>query len=373
MFTVFTLLLWAAFLIKVRQLLRAPDDRPLRAVALGLGSAAVAFSVGRDPLETVLDELVLGLPTLTRNLGMAGVYFAIAVFFVYTTQPHRTADRAVRQHTAIVGGILAVTTVIWILMPAVTRPDPRGGGAWGVLFLLAAVAALLYAAIVAARHTLRNARTAQLPRVRKGLGILSMGLLFSVAANVLSACSSLGLLFLPREHGIIEWVSRAYLVTNLVAIPGIAIGLAYPIVAVMITAVPTWWRHRRESQAMAPLWRQIRRAWPDIKLRHPAGVLRPNVHARRYRRAIEIRDGLVLLQPYLPVRAKYPADVGDYAADLHAALQLRSEARQDGSHPVGGQPPASVAHPQDRTIDDDIDWLTQLSRALVQYQRTTAS
>lgn len=374
MFTLITLLLWLAFLVKIAQLLRAPDDRPLRAVALGLGAATVSFTVGRHPVELWLDGLLVGLPTLIRNLGLIAAFAAIAAFFVHATQSEMAAMREMRRHTAILIGIAVLTMVVWTLMPDTARLDPREGGAWGVIFLLAAVAGLLYAATVAARHTLRHARTAQLPRVRRGLAILSAALICSVLANVISAGSSLGLLFVSRDHPAVAWTTPAYLIITLVAIPGIAIGLAYPIVAAMLAAVPTWWRHRAEYRAMAPLWRQARNAWPDITLRRPAGALRPSIHARRYRRATEIRDALMLLQPYYPVRGyDVNEDLREHAADLHEALRLRAEAREDGSHPVGGPPSGSAPAAGNGHIDGDVDWLVQLSRALVRHQKTPTS
>lgn len=134
-----TLLLWVAFLFKLVQLVRAPDDRPLRVVALGLGSATVAFTVGREPVEGVLHGLALGLPTLIRNLGMIGAFSSITAFFVHATQAPQVAVRAMRHHAGILVGIAAVTTVLWVAMPTSARLDPRSGGAWGIGFLLAAV------------------------------------------------------------------------------------------------------------------------------------------------------------------------------------------------------------------------------------------
>lgn len=372
--TVATILVWVAFLVKIPQLFRAPDDRLLRAVALGLGSATIAFTVGRHPVELFLDGLVLGLPTLIRNLGMTGAFAAIAAFFVHATQPPPAAVRAMRRHTAILVGLVALMTAIWAVMPAEARPDPRDGSAGGKLFLIVAAIGTLYAAAVAARYTVRTARTVQLPRVRRGLAILSVGLIGSVAINLLSVSSSLGMLIVPRDHPAIGWTGPVYVVVTLIAIPGIAIGLAYPIVAAMGAAIPTWWRHRQEYRAMAPLWRQVRTAWPDVLLRRPAGALRPGIHTRRYRRATEIRDALVLMQPYYPVRrAEMNGDVHEYAADLDEALRLRAEALDDGSYPVGGTPSGSAPAVGNHHIDGDVDWLVKLSRALVQHQKTPAS
>ena len=120
-----TVVLWAAFLFKLTQLLRAPDDRPLRAVTLGLGSATVAFTVGREPVEGMLHGIALGLPTLVRNLGMIGAFASITAFFVHATQFASTAVRAMRRHTAILVGLATVTTVLWILMPTVARLPAR--------------------------------------------------------------------------------------------------------------------------------------------------------------------------------------------------------------------------------------------------------
>ncbi|WP_406692792.1 MAB_1171c family putative transporter [Saccharopolyspora sp. ID03-671] len=374
MLLAFTVLLWAATAVKAVQLLRAPDDRLLRTVAGGLAAAAIAFTVGRRPVEAWLDGLVLGLPSLIRNLGMIAAFYSLLAFFTYSAAKSAYVSKEMRVHRIVVGGLAALATIVWAVSPAEIRADPRTAASAGLLpgtaFQLLTVLALLYAIAGGLRRVLRYVNSSHRRHLRVGLRILAAGLAAAFLANMLSTCVTLLSLALPRDHPVVAAARATYLIVIMVAIPGLAIGLAYPIVAGMTRAAPTWWKHWREYHALRPLWRQMRRAFPTIMLRRTFGAVRPwSIHARRYRRACEIRDALVMLSPYYPVhrpgKNASVTTVTDFAEQVREALRARTEAREDGSEPIGG--PVQAPVPQgglSRRMDDDIRWLVELSRAL---------
>lgn len=377
MLPAFTVLLWIATALKAVQLLRAPDDRLLRTVAGGLASAALAFTVGRHPVEAWLDSFVLGLPSLIRNLGMIAAFYSLLAFFAYSTQRNR-ATQEMRRHRAIVGTLLSLAVIVWATAPDPVRADPRAAASAGLLqgtaFQLLAVLALLYTVAGALRHTLHFARRAQRKHLRIGLRILVAGLAAALVANVLSASVTLLGLALSGNSPVMTAARMAYVIVIVVAIPGLAIGLAYPIVAGMASVAPTWLQHWREHRALRPLWREMHRAFPSLTLRRTIGAVRPwSIHARRYRRACEIRDGLVMLAPYYPVygHGSTMTTVDTYAEHVREALRARAEAREDGSEPIGG--PVTTPVPQgglSGEMDADIRWLVDLSRALQRVQES---
>ena len=361
-----TVLLWVATAVKAFQLVRAPDDRLLRTVAGGLAAATLAFTVGRAPFEAWLDHLVLGMPNLLRNLGMSLAFFAFLAFFVYSTHGRYHANRETRGHRAILAVLLLLECLVWATAPSSVRVSGEGS-VHGALFRFVSVVALLYPLLATLPHAVRRARRVQQRHLRIGLRILTVGLGAAVLANLLSAAMTLAALAFGPDAAVLAALRRAYVVVILVAIPGMVIGITLPIVASMAAAIPMWWRHWREYRALRPLWKQMNTAFPDQTLRRSIGAVRPwSIHARRYRRACEIRDGLLMLAPYYPVRTPATAaSTQTQAEQVREALRARAEARQDGSEAIGGPVTASIPHGVDGAgMDGDIRWLVELSRDL---------
>ncbi|MCX2729450.1 hypothetical protein OOZ19_04300 [Saccharopolyspora sp. NFXS83] len=376
---VFTVLLWAATAVKVFQLLRAPDDPMLRTVAGGLAAAALAFTAGRAPVEAGLNRITLGLPSLLQNIGMNLAFLTLLAFFVYSSHGRDSAAREMRWHRAVVLVVLVLLCLVWMTAPAAVRAAPRDaagdGVVHGALFQLCSVAALLYSLIAAVPHAARRARRVQQRHLRIGLRIVAVGLGAAVVANLLSASSTVSGLLLGAGNEVVPWLRLVYLGAIVVAIPGLAIGLSLPILVSMTAAVPLWRRHWQEYRALRPLWKRVHRAFPKVALRRPIGAVRPwSIHARRYRRACEIRDGLLMLAPYYPVHSGAASSTIDtHAAIVEEALRARAEALEDGSEAIGG--PITTPIPQGentKTLDDDIRWLVELSQAIYRPGATPA-
>jgi hypothetical protein len=106
------------------------------------------------------------------------------------------------------------------------------------------------------------------------------------------------------------------------------LGVTYPGVRARVSALRRRRQHRREHDALGPLWTVLVRAFPSIVLRTPprrrGERLSPrSIHRVHYRRVIEIRDGLVQLSPYLDADfgEVVAADPGAAAAALKTALR----------------------------------------------------
>lgn len=383
MLPTFAALLWAATAVKLIQLLRAPDNRLLRTIASGLTAASLGFTVGREPIRTWLEHLLAGLPKLLSNLSMNAAFFALLAFFAYSSLSDRAARHQLRRPAWTVGILLAAAMITWSTIPATVRADPSAAshaGVWqATLYGGLTSVAPLYTVVGTLRHALRYARRPQRTHLRIGLRILVVGLAATVLLQTLSLAAALIDLAPAGNQGSALAVTKtSYIVVLLIAIPCLALGLAYPILAGMVAAFPLWWRHWREFRALRPLWRQVHRAFPELRLRRTWGAVKPwSVHTRRYRRACEIRDGLVLLSPYYPLHptrgqhhddaatATAAGSVEASAEQVREALRARAEARVDGSEPVGG--PIGVPVPRGRADDaqaDDVRWLVDLTRAL---------
>lgn len=302
MFAAFAVILWIGVAIKCVQLARAPEDRPLRTVAAGLASAAIAFTVGREFIEVPLDAAVPGLVNLIQNLAMIGAFYSLMAFFVHTASTH--AQREMRLHHVVEGFLVVIMLGAWSVAPAEVRADmhANSGDGSAVVYFVCSALAMLYSLFHAARHTISLSRRARRPRLRRGLAILSVGLISAAGTNVLSLVMALASGYAGYRTELVDQLTGAYLVMALIAVPALAVGLSWPIVAAMIASAPIWRAHWNDYQNLKPLRRQIYQAFPTTRLQRTRGAKRPwSIHARRVRSGLEIRDGIVLLAPYYPV------------------------------------------------------------------------
>jgi hypothetical protein len=142
-----------------------------------------------------------------------------------------------------------------------------------------------------------------------------------------------------------------------------ATGAALPV----LTRLQSRRRHRKAYRDLAPLWRDLTAAAPDVVLgpgSRPRSVLAP-LQLRLYRRVIEIRDAMIALRNYVTPAALDLArrHVTDHATSDHSAdtyltacwLTAALHARQ------GGRPPqpqaANLAGPGAQDLADEIDHL----------------
>jgi hypothetical protein len=346
-----TIALWIGAVDKLYQLVLAPDDRPLRAVAGCLVCLAVVPVLNFPPVVGAIDSLAGGLARLLVNLmTMAASYWMLA-FFHYSVRVSR------RFQTLAFVGALALVVGVWLAAPAPVRLQPAAlssGSDWhATVFVVAAVGYMAYALGLALRWAARYSRLARRVQLRRGLRFIAVGL-----ALLIAGCVSKCLVALLQAFAGLVWEAGnlAYVGFVLVGSVGLVIGVMYPAVTGMLAAVPVWRWHRQACREMEPLWRALHEAFPDLALRSetppwwrdPLRIRR--THREYYRRAVEIRDGLLQLGPY------FPADAVDAAA-VRAALTAKAAGA-----------PARSSHPTPVTggdnLDSDVRWLVRLSRSL---------
>jgi hypothetical protein len=145
-------------------------------------------------------------------------------------------------------------------------------------------------------------------------------------------------------------------------------GLAYRGIATRVEATWLWWRHLLSYHQLRPLWMTLHQAFPeDVLSRVPDTPLRDvlslrGVHRRYYRRAIECRDGLVRVSPYL---AGVDGSGNQNASSYHDLADRVKEALR--AHAAGVSAPSQavpIALPSQSGLDADVFELVALSRAM---------
>jgi hypothetical protein len=144
-------------------------------------------------------------------------------------------------------------------------------------------------------------------------------------------------------------------------------------------ALVGWLYRYRHFQRLGPLWRALVRAEPAIVLDPPVVpdvLLVSRLRLRLYRRVIEIRDGLLALQPYrkldIAAAARERATrAGLRGQRLEAAVEAAIVAAALRSR-AAGAPPAAPEVPVTGggDLDSDTAFLSQVARV---YRKTHAA
>jgi hypothetical protein len=311
-------------------------------------------------LDPIMCRLVEHLSTLLGGYGLIA-------FFLFTALDMGSARRRALWHAVPVIVAAAIMTIATALMPANLRDaaamltQGRGNASTPVaeptvaLLYLTVYLYMVYAFSTALLWTRRCTRGAE-PRLRRGLALALVGLAAIVPAEVVFVIATI----LRWAHTI---VSRPVMIVTIpLYLGGIVvflIGIAYPAAGMRLAAIRVWWQHRQMYHRLSPLWTLLHQQFPEDALsRVPAGRRRDalrlrDVHRRYYRRAIECRDGLVRISPYLGSNG-----------DCSLAERLRDALR---AHASGAKVPARaipVAIPTANGLDADVRELVALSDSL---------
>ncbi|WP_222131138.1 MAB_1171c family putative transporter [Pseudonocardia sp. C8] len=139
------------------------------------------------------------------------------------------------------------------------------------------------------------------------------------------------------------------------------IGALLPLVVGAITALGIAVRQARNSRRVTPLWEAITAEFPDLAYRGTRGV-----GGRFYRRELEIRDGLVLLERYFdPAVAEYArqqngGNDADEAVVAVALIRGALRAKRAGN-PVDDPHPIPISRAETRSRD--VAWLLRVADA----------
>lgn len=353
--------LWVGAAIKLFQLQRAPEELPLRALTGALVSLAVAWT---SEMDRFLDQVFGGLAKLAVNLGGMGMAFCVSLFFVYSVHGAGSA-RARRLTTAqVVPLAFAVMTMLtaWAFAPASERVDLLAADSTAhvqaAVFAVAVVAYLGYALGVALFWCQRYARRAQRVTLRRGLRLLVVALACFEVVCAVALLKRVAVLFGP-DSPVLQLIRVVNSVGLIVGAVAFILALTYPTVTGARAAAPVWRRHWRDYRALRPLWQEMAHAFPDLALGRTRCDPRPwGVHRRRYRRAIEIRDGLVQLGPYYPRSDIEGADMAEHAERVVRALRAKAAGADQA------EPPHPIPMIGGPGLDSDVEWLVRLSRAV---------
>ncbi|RZS40734.1 hypothetical protein EV193_10346 [Herbihabitans rhizosphaerae] len=362
-------LLWMLHLLA-----RSPRNVRLWAVTALIAGWAIAYPFGVTASRGVI---YLGVEPMTaryvQHVFLLFAAFSLVCFFLFSAlDVENGKSRFVREIVplaiALVGMTIGNATIPAGMRDAAAAVPSTPGkgpvGEWTVgLFYISANSYLLYAFARALVWTRRYARGAE-PRLRRGLGLASIGLVGIVAAGAIFVLSNvLRLLGTPAPR----WLVLPSILFLLLGITVFLIGVIYPAAATRLASFRIWRRHRRDHRLLHPLWTVLHARFPEDALhRVPSGPVRDRlslrgVHRRYYRRVIECRDGLVRVSPYLAALDD-PPSTSDTPADL--ARRLTDALRAHESGPATPSKAMPVAMPSGDGLDADVGELVALSQAL---------
>ncbi|MFF1272199.1 MAB_1171c family putative transporter [Streptomyces marokkonensis] len=369
---VLAVVLYGSLLWTVRQVLRDPSDRLLRAVFRCLLCAGLSFPFGLPDCVRVVDGLTGdGAAKLLQNLCLLGAVHFLGCFFLHSASGPADARARVRRQVVPFAATAVVVSAAMAVTPHADRghtyatADMRVPGV--AVFYLSAGAYLTYALAMALFWTVRYARLASRPLVT-GLWMVAAAL----AGMVLASTAREGLTLVRLLGGEVPRpvITGAKLLLDL-AIPLFVAGVVWPGLVTRWASIRLWWHHGRVHRRLAPLWTALHTAFPEDALeRTPSGrrwdVLSPRGARRRYyRRVIECRDGLVRISPYLALEAA-AADADAPLPPEVAARHLRTALRAYASGAAAPSRAVPVALPEgsDSGLAADVRQLTRLSEAL---------
>lgn len=367
----FGVLLMVAVAWKLRQLVRAPHDLPLRAVTFCLVSAAIAFPFGLPAGARWVDSVITpGTAKWAQNVMLLIAVYWLMCFYLFSAEDTENGRRRARWELLPLGFAVTAITVAILATPVDLRGHTFSTGdmtSTGVAaFYFFGGLYLFYAIATALRSTWRHAGSSRRP-LSTGLRIAAIGM----AGMVISSGVRSVLVIIRWRGGSPDpQIAGTAGLALSIAIPLFVIGVIYPSVATRWAAGRVWWQHRRQYHRLRPLWTLLHDAYPEHVLgRVPTAGRRDMlslraVHRRYYRRVIECRDGLVWISPYLAQERARSGESEDKACPtelaglLRAALRARSEGRTVDVRAT------RVAMPEGEGLDDDVRELIDLADAL---------
>lgn len=293
-------LLWATVLVRFPTLW---CDAQQRAIWATLCTLALAKTIATPGVNAQLRD-VAGQPQVIPHLiGVATAFFLLR-FISLITDYYSSRPRAARRQMLLAIVVAAVLLTLIMVTPGGiktkgtelmgTATAPSAAAYWvtlnGYLGTVLAIAAVLF---------WRISRSAPAGLLRNGLRAITVGMLIMAVYATLKTA-----LIVAHAFGVTIDVESIEPTANGLRATG-------TILAVIGAAVPATGKIRsivrayRSLWALHPLWRVMRRTFPEIilfsrrrALVELAGV--DDVNLRLYRRVIEIRDGMLALRDYLP-------------------------------------------------------------------------
>ncbi|RSD16332.1 MAB_1171c family putative transporter [Amycolatopsis eburnea] len=348
---------------KISQLIRVPVDRGLRVITACtfLVFLALTAQLAADP-SSALSAASRQLPKLFQNVVLT-FFFALLIVLLESIVDSRggASQGTIEIAIALVASCgLAATFFLADKSSGSFSYEAAGSTTMQLLFYLIGNAYMAYATARGAALTWRAGDQGQ-SRVRLSLRVAGAGLVICcLGTHLPRIASTTGRLVFRRD--IVP--GTGFWTTPFLAL-GISIfffGVAYPGVRAGIVKLRLWFLDRKHYRQLRPLWAALREAFPDITLLPTTSQAREAFRVRHmrlhfYRRAIECRDGLVCLSPYLE-----PDGAANGASTLSAERLREGLLRStDGELRAGVH---VVALPADPGMDADLKELLALSQGL---------
>lgn len=373
--------LWIGGILILVPLYRAHHDRALRYLAAVL----VLFAVSR--LFALTQERTSAVSLIVLNLlVLASAYCEVCFFRTALHREQEAPNPRFRAETAIAITIAAVAITTWALAPAHMRGNlaqPKYGTSTAAfLFVIVLIGYYISVSIRVivwisefSLSIYRDRRVEQLPSgstVKLARTGLTMGTMIIGTAEVLRLAADVGKFWEAFEiyyssDGVSQ-IQAFYPTLNLfirIGHTGLYVGALLPILADIAQSVAIGRAQSRDFELLEPLWRALTPAFPGIEFRQVNSQ-----HDRYYRRELEIRDCIMLLEPHysraVAEHARATAEGVEEreayvaAALIRAALTARGEDQEAASdpHPI----PTSGA----ATREEDMVWLVAIAKAFNQ-------
>ena len=312
-------LLWGIVVARFPTLWR---DAQQRAMWATLFSLAVTRTVAAPGVNAMLGELTSEAEVIPHLLGVVTTFLLLRFVSVITdydaTHPHAMRYQLLLAMSVLAALILLInrvpggirTTATELTSTAIT---PAAATYWVILN-----GYLGTVLVIATGLFWRTSRLAQAGRLRNGLRTITTGILLVTVYAVLKTG-----VIVAHSVGVTMPLEQAEPAANALRTIGIFIclvGVAVPASGKAHSAIHAY----RSLWALRPLWRVMRRTFPDLilfprrrALLELAGV--DEVQLRLYRRVIEIRDGMLTLRDYLPAGAL--ADAERFVANSEGGRQ----------------------------------------------------
>ncbi|MBF8184939.1 hypothetical protein ITP53_04125 [Nonomuraea sp. K274] len=255
-----------------------------------------------------------------------------------------------------------------------------GGNHLVVCFYLIFLSYIVTVLIGTLRLAWRYKNYAQQQYLRVGMYLLVAGDICGLVYSLyLGGTVVMSYLSLPLPPG-----ATTYAATYL-GLGALLLVLSGPTISIWGPRLATPWRAATQQRALRqlhPLWLALTTAMPYVR-RQPTHTLSDAVGYRLYRRVIEIRDGLLILEPYRDLHLEQQStagttvDVATHARSLASVLHAFSAKECDDDHrtadaveddrsesgqATGDQDGAMITR-EISPMKEEVAYLTQLSRA----------
>lgn len=371
---------WISFAYKLSHLRKSWHNPALRAICAAFGFCALGFTLVTGIVFRPLDALI-GIPNLTKLLVHGSmILFSAYVLRLLAFWRYPDVQARMRAHIPLLFGFLTVGAMTTLILLAPIHNvynihfwKSFAGQRYMFWYLTIFLISFSVALLEIGRHSWKYANDAVHSLwLRRGLRVTAIG-----AYIALGYCLCRGIYLLALQAHV-----RIEPLVDL-AIPFVSLGQTLCFVGL---TMPSWGPHltnrkvRRGQlhsyRSLHPLWFALYQAFPAIAL-HPPVKPRDNQVAvgdldyRLYRRMIEIRDGLLVLRPYLGPQEN---DTGlDMTTEdsLHRRSAVEAQRIHRGLSAMlrderSDSPTGMIEFPGADTATDELAWLVAVSRVFAQ-------